>query len=373
MIRLLLADDSATNRAAIATVLADDAEVDIVGEAENGEEAVEIALELEPDAILMDVEMPVLDGTEATRQIRAALPEVRIIALTAHDEVEVIVAMIDAGANAYCLKGAPLADVRRALDPASGQGWVDQRVAGRVFEAVVQLYQQERRVAGELAEAIREIGNQSTKVVQLTLGVVRSLAAAVEARDEYTGGHIERVSRYALLLTERAAPELLADPRVEFGYILHDVGKIAVPDAVLRKSGPLTEEEWVLMRSHVDIGAHMLGAIPEFEPVREIVRYHHERWDGAGYQQGVAAEEIPLPARLFAVCDAFDAMTTERPYQAARTPEAALSVLEGGSGTQWDPGAVHEFAFLVECGSLGEERALGLSALAAVPRVVLRG
>lgn len=359
MIRLLVCDDSASSRAALRTVLEDNDAITVVGEAVNGAEAIDFARELSPDVVLMDVSMPVLDGVEATARIRELLPGTRVVALTAHDESEVVTAMIEAGASSYCLKGAPLPALRRAITAATG-GYVDERVVPTVFEEVVRLYHQQRSAVAQLARANEELMDQTQKLGELGRGVVRALAGAVEARDRYTGGHIERVSRYALLLTQRVAPELAREPRVEYGYVLHDVGKIGVPDAVLLNTGPFDDECWAQMKAHVGIGVKVLEPIPDFGPVREIVRCHHERWDGSGYPAGLRGEEIPLPARLFAVCDAYDAMTTERPYQRARLPEKALAEIEALAGRQFDPTAAVGFLELSGLGLLEREAATGL-------------
>ncbi len=127
------------------------------------------------------------------------------------------------------------------------------------------------------------------------------------------------------------------------GALLHDIGKIGVPDRILRKPGPLTEREWETMRSHPDLGARIIANIPFLEEVATIVRAHHERWDGSGYPEGLAEEEIPLGARIFAVADGFDAMTSDRPYRRGRPLEEALAEVERCAGTQFDPAVVRAF------------------------------
>lgn len=352
MIRLLLCDDSGASRSALRSVFRDDPEIEIVGEAANGEEAVSLAVELCPDVVLMDVRMPVLDGIEATSRLRELVPTAGVVALTAYEDPGLVVAMIEAGASAYCVKGAPLGELRHAIETASSArtGHLDQRAVPRVFQEMVRLYHETHARAAQLTDANRELETKTRDLDELTRGIVRALASAVEARDGYTGGHIDRVSRWALVLAERAAPELACDPLVEFGYLLHDVGKLGVPDAILRKPGALEEEEIALMRAHVEIGARLLEPIPGFDSVREIVLSHHERWDGSGYPRGLRGEEIPLAARLFAVCDAYDAMTTDRPYRAALAEARALAELENGAGRQFDPEAVREFVSLVRAG-----------------------
>lgn len=323
--RVLICDDSATSRRMLRDLIDRDPELELVGEAEDGAEAVELAWKLVPDVVLMDIEMPVLDGVEATRRLRRRLPGTRVVALSSHDSEEMVVRMVEAGAHSYALKSGSLDDLRRALAATSG-GYLDGRLVPPVFDGIVHLFHAQR---------------------ELTHGIVRTLAAAVEARDGYTGGHIERVASLALRLSDRFAPGITDDPRVEFGYLLHDLGKLGVADHVLLKPGKLDEDEWAQMRAHVEIGVRLLEPIPEFEPVREIVLCHHEHWNGNGYPRGLAGEEIPLPARLFALCDAYDAMASDRPYRNRLDAATVESELRGGAGTQFDPAVVEVFLDVV--------------------------
>jgi len=176
---------------------------------------------------------------------------------------------------------------------------------------------------------------------------VRSLARALELRDDETGGHAERVTRLALELTGRVAPELKAEPQLEYGYLLHDIGKIGVRDSILRKPGPLDAEELAEMRSHTILGEQMIDGIPYLSGVaREVVASHHERWDGRGYPSELKGPEIPLAARIFSVVDAFDAMTNDRPYRRAMPIEDALAEIVGNSGTQFQPELADAFVEL---------------------------
>jgi ribonuclease P protein subunit RPR2 len=172
------------------------------------------------------------------------------------------------------------------------------------------------------------------------LATVRALAAAVEAKDDCTGGHIHRVHELGLLLAGEVAPEIVADPQLAYGFLLHDIGKLAVPDAVLTKPGRLDEEEWELIRGHPEAGGRILAAIPFLDGALEIVLHHHERWDGRGYPHGLAGEAISLAARIFAVVDTVDAITSDRPYRAARPLAAATEVLYAEAGKQFDPACV---------------------------------
>lgn len=178
---------------------------------------------------------------------------------------------------------------------------------------------------------------------------VRALAAALELRDDQTGAHAERVTELALRLAEQVAPELLADPGLEYGFLLHDLGKIGVPDAVVLKPGPLDQGELQAMRRHVELGEQIVERVSYLDGVaRQVISAHHERWDGAGYPRGLAGEEIPLPARIFSVVDSFDAMTNDRPYRRALPIDEALAEIRAGVGTQFDPEIVRAFVQLVE-------------------------
>ena len=169
---------------------------------------------------------------------------------------------------------------------------------------------------------------------------VHSLATAVEAKDDTTGGHIERVRDLGLLLAREVVPRQTRDPQMAWGFLLHDIGKLAVPDAVLRKPGRLDDLEWALMRRHAEEGVRILEGVPFLDKALDVVRHHHERWDGGGYPAGLVAEEIPLWARIFAVVDTLDAITSTRPYRPRQTLAAAIEEIRRCSGTQFDPAVV---------------------------------
>ena len=154
-----------------------------------------------------------------------------------------------------------------------------------------------------------------------------ALAAAVDVRDEVTGGHVYRVANYGALLAEDLAPELRDDPQLVYGFLLHDIGKLAVPDAVLGKEGPLTTDERTVMRSHVEHGIRFIKGVSFLRPALNIIATHHENYDGSGYPRGLGSGAIPLAARMFSVCDTFDAMIHDRPYRRALDPEEAVAEL----------------------------------------------
>jgi HD-GYP domain-containing protein (c-di-GMP phosphodiesterase class II) len=201
----------------------------------------------------------------------------------------------------------------------------------------VRLYEEERKKTRLLSEAYDELH----KTYRATL---QAIAGLLDTRDEATHGHSNRVVAFTLRLAGAIG---VTDPArlkaIEQGALLHDVGKIGVADAILRKPGPLDEEEWAEMRAHPELGHKMLKDIEFLKSALPIVLHHHERWDGSGYPQGLKGKQIPLEARIFSVIDAYDAITSERPYSPARTHEEAVEILLSESGTTFDPDVVRAF------------------------------
>ena len=203
--------------------------------------------------------------------------------------------------------------------------------------------EQERRLehyADELREAVENERARTQELRDSYVATVRALANAVEARDAYTGQHAERVAAYGLRIADAHGTQMAQNPQVEFGFLLHDVGKVAIPDGILFKPEPLDAGERSLMERHVEIGWDILRGVDWLGEAKLVVRHHHERWDGAGYPDGLAGDAIPLPARIFAVADTLDALTTERPYRPGKTFAAARDIIAEGAGTQFDPGVV---------------------------------
>jgi PAS domain S-box-containing protein len=184
---------------------------------------------------------------------------------------------------------------------------------------------------------------------------VEALAAALELRDDESCRHARRVTDLALELTAKVDPELAADPELRYAYLLHDIGKIGIPDAILLKRGELTVRERRVLEMHTTLGEHLVSYIPFLSDiVHDVVAFHHERWDGKGYPWGLRGEDIPLAARIFAVVDAFDAMTSNRPYRSALPITAAIAELERCAGSQFDARIVAAFSPLA--GKLEEQR-----------------
>ncbi len=199
------------------------------------------------------------------------------------------------------------------------------------------------RYAADLRETFKQERARAAELRESYVATVRALANAVEARDAYTGKHAERVAAYGLEIARAGGMRLADDPQVEFGFLLHDIGKVAVADAILFKPSHLDATERALMERHPAIGWDILRDVTFLGEAKTVVRSHHERWDGKGYPDGLAGEDIPLAARVFAVADTLDALTTDRPYRPGRSFPEARGIITGGSGTQFDPTAVEAF------------------------------
>jgi putative nucleotidyltransferase with HDIG domain len=196
------------------------------------------------------------------------------------------------------------------------------------------------RYASDLRDTFKAERARAEELRASYVATVRALTNAVEARDAYTGKHAGRVAAYGLELARRIDPALAADPQTEFGFLLHDVGKVAIPDGILYKSADLLERESTLMREHVTIGFEIVSQIAFLEDAAQIVLHHHEHFDGSGYPDGLSGDAIPLAARIFSVADALDAMTTDRPYRPGAELEEARREIRAEAGTQFDPAVV---------------------------------
>jgi HD-GYP domain-containing protein (c-di-GMP phosphodiesterase class II) len=201
--------------------------------------------------------------------------------------------------------------------------------------------QEFERYSARLRDALRREHLHAENVTRSYVAAVRALTNAVEARDAYTGKHAERVAAYGLALSRIVDERLTDDPETEFGFLLHDVGKVGVPDAVLHKPAPLNAKERGLVRKHPVIGAKIVSHIDFLDnSANQVVRYHHERWDGLGYPDALLGDQIPIAARIFAVADTLDAVTTQRPYRPAAPLDFAREVIQQGRETQFDPAVV---------------------------------
>jgi response regulator RpfG family c-di-GMP phosphodiesterase len=336
--RMLVVDDDPHLRALLRTSF-ELAEIQ-VDEAESVRSAAHKIAECRPDVIVLDVAMPETDGITYCRELKAnpLTRSIPVILLTGDTISEADGR--SAGADAFLRKPfSPLELLTLAERLGAAQG--EQVLASHAVEPPdrqLALYAQDFRRLLELERGQRILLQDAYRET------VVALARALESKDGITGAHSERVRLYANALTRSIDPSLLEEPGLEYGFILHDVGKIGIPETVLRKGGPLTESEQRLMETHPVLGEQMVGeaALLRGNGAR-VVRSHHERWDGQGYPDRLAGEDIPLSARIFSVADALDAITSDRPYRWARAWNVATSEIAAGAGTQFDPEIVDVF------------------------------
>ncbi|MEW6059244.1 MAG: HD domain-containing phosphohydrolase [Actinomycetota bacterium] len=204
-----------------------------------------------------------------------------------------------------------------------------------------QLYRLERSRSAELERVL-------DSVQDMYLATMRSLAQVIEAKDRTTRGHLDRTQALGVALARRIDPALAEGPELGYGFFLHDIGKVCIPEHILCKVGPLTGEEWEVVRTHPVVGARIVAPIRFLGDAALVIRHHHEWFDGEGYPDGLRGTAIPLAARVFAVADSYDAMTNDRPYRNALTRDRAVEELRQGAGTQFDPDVVDVFVDMVE-------------------------
>ena len=306
---ILIVEDNDVLRQGLEALL--QAEGFLVLTAAHGFDALDQMQSVPPDLILSDISMPEMDGYTFFERVRARPDWISIpfIFLTARRGREDIFAGKKLGAEDYLVK------------PVTRQ---------------------------ELTTTIRSRLERSHQLLLAQLQQAYSsslimLANAIELRDQYTRGHVERVRDHAHVLASQMGLSAGQMDQIHYGSILHDIGKIHIPESVLKKPGPLTELEWVEMKKHPTIGVEMVKDIPYLASAIPVIRFHHERWDGKGYPDGICGEEIPLVARIVTVADSLDAMCTTRPYQQALSPDQAYDEILRNSGMMYDPGVVRAF------------------------------
>ena len=335
--RLLLVDDDAGLRLLLRTTLA--ADECAVEETASAEEAADLARFWRPSLVVLDVGLPGMSGLAFCRELKEkpVYGSPRVILLTGGET---------SGEDA--LKSGADALLRKPFSPLDLLGLIDRLLEGEVLPlrtADAASADQLLVYARDLQEVIQVERAQRRLLQHAYRQTVTAFTDALEARNEATGQHALRVHRYALELTEAVEPGLLDDASLEYGFLLHDIGKIGIPDAILDKTGPLQDGELRLMRKHPLIGAELLANVPLLDGEGlQVVRSHHERWDGSGYPDGLVEDENPKGARIFAVADALDAMTTDRPYRPRLSWEEAVDEILRESGHQFDPQVVSAFA-----------------------------
>jgi len=328
--RILIVDDDPAVRDVISVLLMEEGYDSITAVDADG--ALDAVAAEETHLVISDLKMPGHDGMWLLDKLRAEHPDTAVIMLTGFGDTENAVECLRRGAVDYLLKPPRVTDLIRAIERA---------LARRRVEVARKRYQKtlERRVlekTSELTHALREVENAYTHTLY-------ALVSALDAREHETSDHSQRVVRYTVAIAKIMGIEEPELGEIARGALLHDIGKIGVPDAILLKPGPLNSTEWEEMRRHPDIGFQILRSIPFLRVPAEIVLSHQERFDGRGYPRGLRGEEIPLGARIFAVADTLDAMTSDRSYRAGTTFAAARAEIVRCSGTQFDPEVVRAF------------------------------
>jgi putative two-component system response regulator len=328
--RVLVVDDEPNIRTVLLRTLA--AEEYHLTEASSAEEAIELYERHGADVILSDLQMPGMSGIDLLRHVKRIDDAVGFVILTGAGTMQDTIEALRLQADEYLLKPFNLDEVSIA---------VDRALRHRRLVLENRFYQ--NHLESRVAEQAEQLENMFVEALL-------SLANAIEARDGYTRGHVERVTCYAVATGAQMqlSPEQLRVLWV--GALLHDVGKIGVPDQILKKPGKLTPEEYEVMKRHPSIGAAIMERSSFLRPALMGVLHHQERWDGSGYPSGLAGEDISLEGRILSVADTYDAIVTTRPYRGMKSPTDAVAELRRCAGTQFDPEVVEAFVAALERG-----------------------
>ncbi len=327
--RILIVDDEVEITEILADLLSQDYECTRAGSAE---EALSRLQESVFQLVISDITMPGMSGLDMIPHVKELSPDTVVVMISGMQTVESAIGALRVGAFDYLMKPFDLrqveAVVKRALEHH------DLVVAKQRYENHLEELVEQRTAELDRALNSLEAAYRST---------LKALTAALETRDSETHGHSERVVSYSLRLGREYGLSSEEMKALEFGSLLHDIGKIGVPDSILRKPAKLTEEEWVRMREHPLHGQQILRGIEFLQGASRVVAQHHEKWDGTGYPLGLRSEDIDICARIFAVADAFDAITSDRVYRRGKPYEAASQELDDWAGRQFDPKVVEAF------------------------------
>jgi putative nucleotidyltransferase with HDIG domain len=327
--RILIVDDEAEITEILADLLSEDYDCSRAGSAE---EALTRLRDDEFQLVISDITMPGMSGLDMIPHVKELAPDTVVVMISGMQTVESAISALRVGAFDYLMKPFDLrqveAVVKRALEH-HDLVVAKQRYENHLEELVEQRTAELDRALNSLEGAYRS--------------TLKALTAALETRDSETHGHSERVVSYSLRLGREYGLSSEEMKALEFGSLLHDIGKIGVPDSILRKPAKLTEEEWVRMREHPLHGQQILRGIEFLQGASRVVAQHHEKWDGTGYPLGLRNEDIDICARIFAVADAFDAITSDRVYRRGKPYEAAAQELDDWAGRQFDPKVVEAF------------------------------
>lgn len=316
---ILVVDDDAANLQMASKILG--GEKMRVSCMKSGEAAVKFLQENRPDLILLDIHMPGMDGFETIAEIKKneATADIPVVFLTADDDSNSETRGLEAGAMDFIKKP-----------------FVPEVLLIRV-KHLIELVRLQTDLSNEVAIKTQEVMEHHEKLERVAIQIVMALSGAIDAKDTYTNGHSIRVAEYSREIAKRAGCSEEQQNDIYMMGLLHDVGKIGVPDTIINKPSRLTDEEYDIMKSHPVKGETILKTITEFPQLLLGARSHHERYDGKGYPDGISGEEIPREARMIAIADAYDAMTSKRSYRNALAQSTVRAEMEKGKGTQFDP------------------------------------
>jgi putative nucleotidyltransferase with HDIG domain len=327
--RILIVDDEAEITEILADLLSEDYDCLRAGSAE---QALAELRSSQFQLVISDITMPGMSGLEMIPHVKGLAPDTVVVMISGMQTVESAIGALRLGAFDYLMKPFDLrqveAVVKRALEH---------------YELVVAKQRYENHLEELVEQRTAELDRALNSLEGAYRSTLKALTAALETRDSETHGHSERVVSYSLRLGREYGLNSEQMKSLEFGSLLHDIGKIGVPDSILRKPAKLTEEEWVRMREHPLHGQQILRGIEFLQGAARVVAQHHEKWDGTGYPLGLRREEIDINARIFAVADAFDAITSDRVYRRGKSYEAAAQELDDWAGRQFDPKVVEAF------------------------------
>lgn len=316
---ILVVDDDTSNLKMASRILS--AEKLRVSCLKSGEDAIKFLHENRPDLILLDIHMPGMDGFDTIAilkesEVTSGIP---VIFLTADDDSNTELRGLEAGAVDFIKKP-----------------FVPEVLLLRVRHTI-DLIRLQTDLSREVERKTQEVTEQHERLERISMQIVKTLSGAIDAKDTYTNGHSTRVAEYSREIARRAGFSKAMQNDIYMMGLLHDVGKIGIPDAIINKPEKLTDEEYSIIQRHPVMGAEILGNITEFPKLSTGARWHHERYDGKGYPDGISGEAIPIEARIIAVADAYDAMSSRRSYRNVLPQTKIYDEMKKGTGTQFDP------------------------------------
>jgi cyclic di-GMP phosphodiesterase len=328
--RVLIVDDELATRKLLATMLGETGVS--CRTAACAEEGLGVLETESVDAVLSDLQMPGISGMAFLAKVRPRYRDLAFLMITGLDDIRVGVEAMKKGADDYLVKPLQIDIVMASL----GRALEKKRLEREVENYREHLEEMVKQRTGQLETALWQVERSYEDTL-------KALGAAIDLRDSETAGHSHRVTLYSAKIAKELGAADQELKTIAMGAWLHDIGKLGIPDAILLKPGALTEEEWAIMRSHAQVGFDLVKHIPFLANAAEIILTHHERCDGSGYPRCLKMPDIPIGARIFAVADTVDAMTSDRPYRSARSFEEAYDEIRRGSGSRYDPRVANVF------------------------------